>query len=257
MASLTGGPEDVLVEKREGVWTLRINRPEKRNALRAVTMREICDVVRAADVDTTCRVVIFEGAGTAAFSAGADITDFAGVGSYDDALSRYRAFAELSTTLRGFSKPSIGVVHGLALGGGLALTLLLDLVVADPDARFGVPEVKVGLFPMIVLPLLVRAVGQRRVMEMCMTGRLLSAQEAADAGLITRVAPAEEIEAVIAKWTSSVLSLNPATLALARQAVLTAAEVGYEEGMTLGRFAGAAIMATPEAQATVKGFVEQ
>jgi len=249
--------QDVEVEQSGSIWTLRINRPEKRNALRAVTMREICGVVRAAEDDATCRTLVFEGAGSTAFSAGADVTDFADVASYDDALSRYRAFAELSTTLRSFSKPTIGIVRGLALGGGLALALLLDLVVADPEARFGVPEVKVGLFPMIVLPLLVRVAGQRKVMEMCLTGRLLSAQEAAEAGLITRVAPAEEIDAVVARWTGSVVALNPATLALARQAVITASEVGYEEGMTLGRFAGAAIMATPAAQTTIKGFVDQ
>jgi len=249
--------EDISVVTDGGVWVVRIDRPEKRNALRAVTMREICAVARAAELDASCIALIFESGGTEAFSAGADITDFAEVESYADALTRYRAFAELSTTLRDFSKPTIGVVRGLALGGGLALALLLDLVVAEPESRLGVPEVKVGLFPMIVLPLLVRAAGQRRVMEMALTGRLLSAEEAAAAGLITAVAEPDRIDEVVRRWVERISGLNPATLALARQAVLVAAEVGYDEGMTLGRFAGAAIMSTPEAQATIAGFLER
>lgn len=221
----------VLSERLEGgVALLTLNRPDRRNALSPGLVAALHDAVLAAGQDAEVRAVVITGAGDRAFCAGGDL---GGGGFTDDgALAAIRGrgrFAELLLALRRLGKPVVAAVNGDALGGGFGLMLGCDMVVARPGVRLGTPEVKVGLFPMIILAELQRCLPPKLLSELVFTARLLSAEEALSAQLINRVEDDALAGALALARTAA--SFSPAVVRLGKDAMFMAADLPYEPAL--------------------------
>lgn len=221
---------ELLADVVDGVAMLTINRAEQRNSLSAGVMDGLIDALGRLRDDASVRAVVLTGAGEKAFCAGGDLTSMAGDGPYAGHLAR-RRYVELLEVMVDVGKPTVAAVNGAALGGGFGLVLACDLAVAAETATFGTPEVKVGLFPMMVAALLVRHVGRKRAMELALTGERISASRALELGLVNRVVPGGAVVEAAVGFAAAVGALSPAVLRLGREAVYTAADMEYRQSL--------------------------
>ncbi len=210
----------------EGTATVTLNRPERRNALAPDLIDALVAALATAHTDPEVRVVVLTGAGDRAFCAGGDLGG--GLQGADGVLAAHaqRArFCEALDALRSCDKPVIAALNGDALGGGFGLAMACDLVVAEPTARLGTPEVRLGLFPMIIIAELVRNIPRKRLAELVYTGRKLTAQEAADLDLINTVAaPGAVLDEALA-LAATIASNSPTAIALGKAAWRRAEEL--------------------------------
>jgi enoyl-CoA hydratase len=184
----------ILYEKSEGIATITINRPELRNALTQALMSELGQAVDLAESDEDIRVLILTGAGERAFVAGADINEVSARDTLSELGANSRLRRAVYLRLEHLSKPSIAAVNGYALGGGCELALACTLRVAADSARFGQPEINLGIIPGLGgTQRLSRLVGKGRAMELILTGELIDAQEAFRIGLVNRIVPAANL----------------------------------------------------------------
>jgi len=248
----------LLFEVREGIATLTLNRPETRNALAADVMAGLAAGLARAKQDREARVVVLTGAGEKAFSAGGDL---GGRGLEPKAfIERHferRAFADLFRQLNQLGKPTIARVRGHCLAGGFGLALGCDLVVASEDSWFGTPEVKRGLFPMIIMATIFRNVGRKKGMELILTGERISAREAERLGLINHAVPAGELDAKVAELAARIASLSPAVLRLGREAFYTMADLEFERALDHLQTMLTLNLATDDALEGVRAFLEK
>jgi enoyl-CoA hydratase len=208
---------DVRYEVAGSVARATIDRPERRNAMSFGVMEGLRDAVGAAKADGDVRVLVLTGAGEKAFCAGADL----GSGGIADGASAAHdgrgMLADLFRDMWDLGKPTIARVRGYALAGGFGLALACDFVVASDDARFGTPEVNVGLWPyMITVPLL-RSMPPKRVLELMMTGRRVDAAEAERIGFVTQVVPVDELDAAVGELSATLASKSPLILRWGRE----------------------------------------
>jgi enoyl-CoA hydratase/carnithine racemase len=245
----------VLYEEREGIAWITLNRPEKLNALNAEVFRrlgESLDRLEAGD----CAVGILHGAGRA-FAAGADIEDYV-----DITVEDYRAFMDVgrapTDAIGRLSKPVIAAVQGFALGGGFELVLACDLVVAAENARFGLPEPRLGLAPggggTQRLP---RIVGKTRALEVLLTGRNLTGQAAFDWGIANRVVPKEDLLDAAEELARAMIALGPGALATIKRIAQDGLALPLAEGLTLEQDETAKLIVTPDALEGIAAFVEK
>lgn len=228
-----GAGDEVLVEiGGHGVATVTINRPQRRNALSAQVvegLRRAFEVLSQAD---GVRVIVLTGAGDKAFCAGADLGGQAGGDEGLIGLHHGRAsFVELLLAMQRSTRPIIGRVQGLALGGGFGLALACDLVVASDAAQFGTPEIKVGLFPMMIMALITRCIGRKRALELMLTGDRLPASQAVEWEIANYVVPAAELDAKVAELAGKIASHSPAILRLGRQAFYRTQDMEFEQAL--------------------------
>src|SRR5215217_5776786 len=209
---------DVRYEVAGSVARATIDRPERRNAMSFDVMQGLRDAVATAKADDAVRVLVLTGAGEKAFCAGADL---GGGGIADGASAAHDGrgmLADLFRDLWSLGKPTVARVRGYALAGGFGLALACDFVVASDDARFGTPEVNVGLWPyMITVPLL-RSLPPKRVLELMMTGRRVDAVEAERLGFVTRVVPVAELDAAVDELAATLASKSPLIMRWGRDA---------------------------------------
>lgn len=209
----------VLYDLRDHVATLTLNRPDKRNALSPELVEALILALQRAQHDPEARVVVLAGAGDKAFCAGGDLGAQQGG---DGLLALHNArerFHVLLTTLMRLGKPSIARVHAACLGGGLGLALACHLVVASRDAEFGTPEVKVGLFPMMIMALIFRNIGRKKALELMLTGDRLTAADAERIGLINHAVPHEDLDERTLLLAQRIAAHSPAVLQLGLDAV--------------------------------------
>lgn len=208
--------EDILYTVSNGVATITINRPEKRNAFREETLDELIEAFRAAEADRSVGVIVLTGAGDKAFCAGGDIKweeDSDMMGAHQLA----RRSVILSMVMRGCGKPVIARVRGFAIGGGNELNLLCDLTVASEDSTFGQAGPKMGSVPVWWgTQLLPRLVGEKRAREIVFLCQRYTAREALEMGWINKVVPAEELDAAVDEWCQRLLELSPQALRVAK-----------------------------------------
>ena len=212
------GYETLRYEVDGQVARITIDRPSKLNALSWQTMRELQSALAVAKADATVRVVVLQGAGDRAFSAGADL---ANVGADSDVMQFHETGTLLTgvfTALWDLGKPTIARVHGMALGGGFGLALACDLVVAGKSATFGVPEVSVGVWPMLVTVPLVRSMPPKNALELMLTGRRVDAVEAAQIGFVTTVVADDALDDAVGNLASLLASRSPAVISIGRTA---------------------------------------
>ena len=223
----------LLFEMHDSVALVTINRPEKLNALNAAVIAELGDVADRIEKDPAIRGVILTGAGPKAFVAGADIGEIADQGPVEGkarAIQGQRVFRRLEQC----GKPVIAAVNGFALGGGCELAMACHLRVASEQARFGQPEVKLGIGPgyggTVRLP---RLVGRGRALELLLTGQMIDAQEAYRIGLVNRVVPADRLMSESEQILRSILENGPLAVRACLEAVDAGLDVGVDEALLL------------------------
>jgi enoyl-CoA hydratase len=222
--------ETLLVERRDRVAVITINRPQKLNALNIQTRQEGAAALDELREDAGVGVVVITGAGEKAFVAGADIAEFEGrtaVTQRDVMLGR-----SLFTAVDTFPKPIIAMINGFCLGGGCELALACDLRIAGENAKFGQPEINLGIIPGGGgTQRLTRLVGEGKAMELILTGDMIDAQAAYNLGLVNMVVPAPDLEGKTMELASRIASKSPVALRMAKEAVKTASRANLDEGL--------------------------
>jgi enoyl-CoA hydratase len=223
----------LLYDVDAGLARVTINRPDRLNALNATVIAELGDAVAHIEGDAGIRGVVLTGAGPKAFAAGADISELAGQGPME-AKARALAGQQVMRRLERCGKPVIAAVNGFALGGGCELAMACHLRVASETAKFGQPEVKLGLGPgyggTVRLP---RLVGKGRALELLLTGATIDAQEAHRIGLVNRVVPADRLLAETEQLLRTILEQAPLAVRLVLEAVETGLDLSVDEALLL------------------------
>ncbi len=208
----------VLIERRGPTLWLTINRPDRRNALNETVVTTIAGAIRQAMAENEARAIVLTGAGDKVFCAGGDLAPSADGAPFSVDPSRPRNFiVDLLQLVETCPIPIIARVNGHALAGGFGLVCACDMVVAVDTANFGTPESKIGLFPMMIMPHLMRVVPPRRLMEMCITGEPLSAPEALAAGIVNHLAAPAELDARLDWLLDRVVTRSPTAIRLGKQ----------------------------------------
>ena len=223
----------VLYETLDGVATVTLNRPDRRNALNTTLLRELITALQAAKDDPEVRVVILTGAGDRAFCAGADLGDIATGAGPIELHEERRHFVEVFTLITRMGKPVIGCVNGHALAGGFGLALSCDLLVAADTASFGTPEINVGLWPMMIMAIIGRNLPPKRAMELYMTGERIDAQTALSWGLVNRVVPLAEVRQAAWELARGLTEKSPLLMRLGRDAFFAIADLDFESALTV------------------------
>lgn len=238
---------------RDGVALLTIDRPEARNALSFALLAELAGALEALDRDGATRAVVLTGAGDAAFAAGADITELA-----DQTPERLASEGRFGAwdRIASVGVPVIAAVRGYALGGGCELAMSCDLIVAGADARFGQPEIRLGVMPGAGgTQRLTRAIGQARAMDLILTGRMLPADEALAAGLVSRVVPAEETVTAALELAAMIAGMPPLAVRAAKAAIRATAELPLADGLRHERAAFFALFGTDDQREGMAAFM--
>jgi enoyl-CoA hydratase/carnithine racemase len=211
------GGGDVLYESSEGIARLTINRPNRRNAMSWEVMRGLREGLARAKKDSGVRVVVLQGAGPDAFCSGADLGGMVGEEEGFLALHESRGtLPSLFDDLWTLGKPTMARVQGWALAGGFGLALACDLVVASERARFGAPEINVGLWPHMITVPLVRSMPPKKALELMLTGRIVDAAEAERLGFVNRVVPHDSLDATVDELATTLASKSLAVMKLGR-----------------------------------------
>lgn len=245
---------NIIVETHGRVGLIRLNRPEALNALNSALMAELNEAVAAFDSDPAIGCLVITGSDKA-FAAGADIKEMAEKSYIDAYLGDFAANWDAIARAR---KPVIAAVAGFALGGGCEIAMMCDMIIAADNAKFGQPEIKLGVIPGIGgTQRLTRAVGKAKAMDLCLTGRMMDAAEAERSGLVARVVPLAELmtEAMKAAETIAAMSL-PAVIA-AKESVNRAFETTLSEGIRFERRAFHPLFATEDQKEGMAAFIEK
>jgi enoyl-CoA hydratase len=209
---------------------ITLDRPEKRNPIGAQTVGELIHALEAAREHEHVRVVVITGAGSA-FSAGGDLGSMSASAPAEGPI-RPRSFTELFPLMHGLGKPIIAMVNGHALAGGLGLVVACDLAIASDAATFGLTEITVGLWPMMITAEIVRNIGRKNALELMLTGKRISAAEAAAMGLVNRVVPHAELEAETMALASGIAAHSPAAMALGLRSFYAAQDMEHTAALS-------------------------
>lgn len=245
----------VLHEKRGHAFWITINRPDKRNALNASVLAGIVDGYRRAHEDNDVRVIVLTGTGTKAFCAGADLQP--GAGFTFDLAKPNLDYADMLRTAQNATKPTIARINGVCMAGGIGLLCMTDMAIASDDVIFGLPEVKVGVFPMQVLSLLQSIAPLRLVREWCITGEPFSAAEAKDAGLLNHVVPAAELDAKVEWLVSRIIDKSPTAIRRGKYAMRALASMSFDQGIAYTESQIAILSMTQDAKEGMAAFAEK
>ena len=249
--------ENILVEQRGAVTLVTLNRPQALNALNTSVLAELVDAFATFDADPGQRCAVVTGSGEKAFAAGADIKEMADKPAADFYLEDFFSGWQSDLTRR-TRKPWIAAVNGFALGGGCELAMMADFIIAADTAKFGQPEIKLGVAPgMGGSQRLTRAVGKAKAMDMCLTGRMMDAAEAERSGLVSRVVPLADLLDEAMKAAETIAGM-PAMAAMVNKEMVDAAfEGGLEQGLLHERRLFQILTATEDKAEGMKAFVEK
>src|SRR5262249_13940759 len=232
-----------------------LNRPQALNALNTKLMDELSDAISAFEADSEIRCVILTGS-EKAFAAGADITEMAGLGFFD----AYKQDFITNNWERGARarKPVIAAVAGFALGGGCELAMMCDLIIAADNAKFGQPEINLGIGPGAGgTQRLTRAVGKAKAMDLCLTGRMMDAAEAERSGLVARVVPLPELMGEAMKGAQKIASASVTAVLMIKESIARADETSLSEGLRFERRLFHALFATEDQKEGMAAFAEK
>jgi enoyl-CoA hydratase/carnithine racemase len=223
--------ELVRYEVADGVATVTLNNPEKRNMLSGQMLAELVDAMRTARDSEDARAVVLTGAGEKAFCAGADLGGFAADAPLVAKHFASDLFLEFFRLMPRLGKPSLCAVNGHVLAGGMGLALSCDLVIAREGATFGTPEINVGAFPYMIMAIIYRNVPRKKVNEMMLLGERLSAEQAVEYGLANKVVPAAEFDAAVADWAAKLASKSPVLMRLGHDAMYRQQDMAVDDAL--------------------------
>lgn len=242
------------VAKEAPIATVALNRPKQLNALSSALVKELTEAMEALDLDPEVRAIILTG-GEQVFAAGADIKEMAEATPFDDRIRTRMVFRDRFNRI---SKPVIAAVSGYALGGGCELAMSCDIVVASESARFGQPEVNLGIIPGSGgTQRLTRTVGKYRAMEIILTGEFLKANEAHQLGLVNKVVPAELLLEEAKALAKKIAAKPPLAIRLAKEAILKSFNTSLDEGLEFERKSLYLLFASEDKKEGVKAFMEK
>lgn len=245
------------VEVADGVARVTLNRPEVRNALNEALLRELEASLRRLEDDPAARAIVLRGAGDRAFCAGADLKQVADRGTTLQARESFSGLARVLELMARMRTPVIAQVHGYALAGGCGLAAGADIVVASDDAVFGLPEIKVGLLPLIVMAPILRAVGRKRGLLMILTGEPVPAREAYEMGLVSRVVPRSDLERVVGDLARTLAGYSPTALGLAKEAASMVPDMEYGAALRYLRELITLVALSDDAREGIAAFFEK
>lgn len=248
--------ETVLVEQRGAVTLVTLNRPQALNALNTQVLAELTQVFAAYDADDTQRCLVITGSGDKAFAAGADIKQMADKAAADFFLEDF--FAGWQRDVVATRKPWIAAVNGYALGGGCELAMMADFIIASETAQFGQPEIKLGVAPgMGGSQRLTRAVGKAKAMQMCLTGRMMKADEAERSGLVAEVVPADQLLDEAMKNAEAIAGMPPMATIANKEMVNNAFEMPLSAALVAERRLFQILTASEDKAEGMAAFVEK
>ena len=246
--------ETILVEQRGAVTLVTLNRPQALNALNSGVLRDLIAAFAAYDADETQRCLVLTGS-EKAFAAGADITEMQAQGFADMYGSNFFAGWERVTRTR---KPWLAAVSGFALGGGCEVAMMADLIIAADSAKFGQPEIKLGVTPgMGGSQRLTLAIGKAKAMEMCLTGRMMGAEEAERSGLVARVVPATELLSEAMKTAKAIADMAPLAAIATKEMINATFEMGLAQGINFERRLFHGLFGTADQTEGMAAFVDK
>jgi enoyl-CoA hydratase len=249
--------ETILTETDGAVTIITLNRPKALNALSSIVLEELITAFAAYQADNSQLCAILTGSGDKAFAAGADIKEMSDKAAADfyreDFFARWTS--EIVKTTR---KPWIAAVNGFALGGGCELAMMADFIIASENARFGQPEIKLGVAPgMGGSQRLTRAVGKSKAMEMCLTGRMMGAEEAERSNLVAKVVPHDELMAEAKKTAALIASMPPMAAIANKEMVNSAFEMTLDQGIVQERRLFQILTASEDKAEGMAAFIEK
>ncbi len=246
--------DTILVTRRDRVGLITLNRPKALNALNSQVMRDIVAALQAFDADAGIGCIVLTGSDRA-FAAGADVKEMAGQGYMDMHMANFFAGWEGVVRTR---KPIIAAVAGFALGGGCELAMMCDFILAADTAKFGQPEIKLGVIPgMGGSQRLTRAIGKSKAMELCLTGRMMDAAEAERAGLVARVVPAAGLMEDAMATAATIAGMSLPSVMVCKETINRAFESSLAEGLLFERRVFHALFATEDQKEGMAAFSEK
>jgi enoyl-CoA hydratase/carnithine racemase len=249
-------PPDVRLERKGDALWIWIDREARRNALNPNVLAGIEAAAKTAADDPSIRALVLTGVGEKAFCAGADLSK--GTGTFNAGLDDPTTdFGRLARVVRMAGVPIIARVNGACVAGGMGLLALCDLAIAADSARFGLPEVKVGVFPMQVLVFLRSMIGARHINALCLTGELIGAARAAEIGLINDVVPAAELDGAVEALIDKLRAASPVAVRRGKQAIFAMEMMAFPEALAFAEAQIALVSRTADAEEGLAAFNEK
>ena len=227
--------QKILYAIQDGIGTITLNRPEKRNALDRELIAQLKEAFSASASDPACRVVVLTGAGTD-FCSGADLAGLektAQAGVLDN-IADARQTAELFLLMRNHPRPIIAAVHGRALAGGCGIATACDIILAANSAQFGYPEVNIGFVPAMVMAILRRSISEKAALELVIGGEVISASRARELGLVHRVYADDQFQAEVGAYAAKLAAKSPSALMLSKRLLYQMDSMSFEAALEAG-----------------------
>ncbi|WP_406944779.1 enoyl-CoA hydratase/isomerase family protein [Halobacillus sp. SY10] len=248
--------ENIEYVRQDKLGFITINRPDVRNALNKQTLEEIEEALDRASADTEVGVVIFSGKGDKSFAAGADINQLTEKTAVD--ALQGKGMQQIYDKIESFEKPTIAMINGYALGGGCELAMSCDIRIASTKAKLGLPELNLSIIPGAGgTQRLARLVGKGKALEMILTGKIIDAEEALQAGLITEMTTSEQLLDKVREVSEKILSKGPLAVQLAKISVHMGTETDMKTGLMLEKLSQAVLFNTEDKNEGTKAFLEK
>ena len=240
-----------------GVGTIALDQPDTRNALSDELLGELIAALQAARDDDSVRCVVLTSTHDRVFSAGANLGGFAADVPLVHKHFGTERFPQLFRLLGELGKPSICAANGHVLAGALGIALACDLIIAREGARFGTPEINVGVFPFMIMALIYRNVGRKKTNELLLLGEQISAEEAHRIGIVNRVVAAEEFDGAVAEWAHKLAAKSPVMMRLGKDAMFRQQDMAFADAIDFLRAHLTIAFSTEDIQEGVKAFFEK
>jgi len=249
--------ETLLVESRDQVSTITLNRPDKRNAINTHMIAELQSALDSVE-KTHDRVVVLTGNGSC-FCAGMDLSLLQAIATQSPSENQEdsRRMAKMFRRVWSYTKPMIAAVNGHALAGGCGIATLCDFTIAVPEAKFGYTEVKIGFLPAIVSVFLTRQIGDKRARDLLLTGRLVEAAEAKELGMINEIVPQEHLMARVKELADTLIAASPSSVTRAKRLLVSAAAASLDADLERAVLENARMRCTPDFKEGLASFLEK
>ncbi|PIC63624.1 enoyl-CoA hydratase [Sporosarcina sp. P13] len=248
--------KSILVEKNDQLAYIIINLPEQRNPLSKDTLKEMKDALEELKHDEETKCIIFTGQGDKSFAAGADISQLKDRVPLDVLLPG--SMQETYDYIEAYDKPTIAMINGFALGGGCELAMACDIRIASDNAKFGLPELNLGIIPGAGgTQRMARLIGKGKAIELILTGKIISAIEAEKIGLVSEVVPLEQLRGAVEKTAGQILSKGPLAVKLAKMVIHTGFDTDIKTGQIVEKLAQAILFSTEDKNEGTSAFLEK